>query len=67
MGYKEPIDDTLSPVTSLKPEDERRASVYVAGYVKREHNGSHEVVKELLSMLGLIAGEELKSSRRKRS
>ncbi len=59
----------LSPVIDMmldevSDEDKRQASLRVCEYAVGENN-SHEVATELLSVLGLLDGEDLKSSVRK--
>ena len=55
------IDITLDRVSD---EDKRLAKLRVCEYAVRETN-SQEVATELLDILGLLDGEDLKSSHRK--
>ncbi len=64
MRHSEPIDEVLPLVEPLSPETEKAASVYVCDYALRTGK-SKEETRELLSMLGLLPGEELKSSKKK--
>ncbi len=65
--YMETIDEVLPKVDKLDEKLEQKARLVTCKFVLENNLGpSVEVASELLSMLGLLPNEELKSSQKKR-
>ena len=64
MGkYTEPIDESLPSVPLVSEEDEQKARLTVCHHVQTKgYEDQKETAWEFLSMLGLLPGEELRST-----
>lgn len=61
--YTDPPDEELPSVgDELSDEVKRKASVAICAYAQRKEEEPFDTAKELLSMLGLLPQETLKTS-----